>query len=117
VLLALVFKNPVGGAAAIAGLMTAFYVPMAYYLDRTLYNYRQRKEARAKLEKAQSRAGATRAPPTDGRPDVHGRPVAENTYVFRADGSDRALIVDPGDEAEKILGALTSWASPSTASC
>ena len=33
-------------------------------------------------------------------------PVAENTYVFRADGSDRALIVDPGDEAEKILGAV-----------
>ena len=23
-------------------------------------------------------------------------PVAENTYIFRRDGSDRALIVDPG---------------------
>jgi glyoxylase-like metal-dependent hydrolase (beta-lactamase superfamily II) len=33
-------------------------------------------------------------------------PVAENTFLFRADGSDRALIVDPGDEAEKILGAV-----------
>lgn len=33
-------------------------------------------------------------------------PVAENTYVFRADGSESALIVDPGDEAETILGAV-----------
>jgi hydroxyacylglutathione hydrolase len=33
-------------------------------------------------------------------------PVAENTYIFRRDGSDRALIVDPGDEAPTILNAL-----------
>jgi hydroxyacylglutathione hydrolase len=33
-------------------------------------------------------------------------PVAENTYVFRRDGSDRGLIVDPGEEAERILGAV-----------
>jgi hydroxyacylglutathione hydrolase len=33
-------------------------------------------------------------------------PVAENTYVVRRDGSDRALIVDPGDEADMLLGAL-----------
>src|SRR5919199_1732284 len=32
--------------------------------------------------------------------------VAENTYLFRRDGSDRALIVDPGDEAPKLLGAI-----------
>jgi glyoxylase-like metal-dependent hydrolase (beta-lactamase superfamily II) len=32
--------------------------------------------------------------------------VAENTYLFRRDGSDRALIVDPGDEADKLLGAI-----------
>jgi hydroxyacylglutathione hydrolase len=32
--------------------------------------------------------------------------VAENSYIFRRDGSDRALIVDPGDEAPKLLGAL-----------
>jgi hydroxyacylglutathione hydrolase len=29
--------------------------------------------------------------------------VAENCFLFRRDGSDRALIVDPGDEAERIL--------------
>ena len=33
-------------------------------------------------------------------------PVAENSFIFRRDGSDRALIVDPGDEAEKLLGAI-----------
>jgi hydroxyacylglutathione hydrolase len=33
-------------------------------------------------------------------------PVAENTYLFRQDDSDRALIVDPGDEADKLLAAI-----------
>ena len=33
-------------------------------------------------------------------------PVAENSFIFRRDGSDRALIVDPGDEAPKLLGAI-----------
>jgi hydroxyacylglutathione hydrolase len=32
--------------------------------------------------------------------------VQENCYLFRRDGSDRALIVDPGDEADKLLGAV-----------
>ena len=33
-------------------------------------------------------------------------PVAENTYILRRDGSDRALIVDPGDEPELLLNAI-----------
>jgi hydroxyacylglutathione hydrolase len=32
--------------------------------------------------------------------------IAENSYLFRADGSDRALLVDPGDEAPKLLAAI-----------
>jgi len=32
--------------------------------------------------------------------------VQENCYILRRDGSDRALIVDPGDEAPKLLSAL-----------
>ena len=32
--------------------------------------------------------------------------VAENCYVFRRDGSDTAIVVDPGEEAERILGAI-----------
>jgi hydroxyacylglutathione hydrolase len=31
--------------------------------------------------------------------------VAENCFVFRRDDSDRALVVDPGEEPERILGA------------
>ena len=33
-------------------------------------------------------------------------PVAENTYIFRRDGSSRALIVDPGEEAPKLLAVI-----------
>jgi hydroxyacylglutathione hydrolase len=33
-------------------------------------------------------------------------PVQENCYILRRDGSDRALIVDPGEEADKLLGAI-----------
>ena len=33
-------------------------------------------------------------------------PVAENSFIFRRDGSDRALIVDPGDEAGRLLAAI-----------
>ena len=32
--------------------------------------------------------------------------VQENCFLFRREGSDRALIVDPGDEAEKLLAAI-----------
>jgi hydroxyacylglutathione hydrolase len=33
-------------------------------------------------------------------------PVQENTFVLRRDGGDKALIVDPGDEAPRILEAV-----------
>ena len=32
--------------------------------------------------------------------------VQENCFLFRRDGSDRALIVDPGEEPEKLIGAI-----------
>jgi len=32
--------------------------------------------------------------------------AAENTFIFRREGSKSALIVDPGDEAPKLLGAI-----------
>jgi hydroxyacylglutathione hydrolase len=35
-------------------------------------------------------------------------PVAENSFIFRRDDSDRALIVDPGDEADRLLAAIDS---------
>jgi glyoxylase-like metal-dependent hydrolase (beta-lactamase superfamily II) len=33
-------------------------------------------------------------------------PIQENAFLFRRDGSDRALLVDPGDEADKLLAAI-----------
>jgi glyoxylase-like metal-dependent hydrolase (beta-lactamase superfamily II) len=33
-------------------------------------------------------------------------PVQENTYIVRLPDAGRAVIVDPGDEAERIIGAL-----------
>ena len=33
-------------------------------------------------------------------------PVQENCFLFRQERSDRALIVDPGEEAPRILGAV-----------
>jgi hydroxyacylglutathione hydrolase len=35
-------------------------------------------------------------------------PVAENCYIARRDGADHAVIVDPGEEADRILGAVDS---------
>ena len=32
--------------------------------------------------------------------------VAENTWLARRDGSDRALLIDPGDEAERLQAAV-----------
>ena len=32
--------------------------------------------------------------------------VQENAYLVRRDGSDRALMIDPGDEAPRLLGAI-----------
>ena len=33
-------------------------------------------------------------------------PVQENTCLVRRDGADRALMIDPGDEADRLLGAI-----------
>jgi len=32
--------------------------------------------------------------------------IAENCFIVRAEGSDKALIVDPGEEAERILSSV-----------
>ena len=33
-------------------------------------------------------------------------PVQENCFIARADGSDRAVVIDPGDEADRILAPV-----------
>jgi hydroxyacylglutathione hydrolase len=36
-------------------------------------------------------------------------PVQENCYLIRREGSDRAVIVDPGEEAPRLLQAIEQW--------
>jgi hydroxyacylglutathione hydrolase len=41
--------------------------------------------------------------------DVHGftvGPVAENSYLVRQSGSDHAVLIDPGDEAPRLIAAI-----------
>lgn len=33
-------------------------------------------------------------------------PVAENCFLARLPGADRAILIDPGDEADRLLGAI-----------
>lgn len=33
-------------------------------------------------------------------------PIAENCFIFRREGSDKALVVDPGEEPERILAEI-----------
>ena len=33
-------------------------------------------------------------------------PVQENAFIVRANGADTAVMIDPGEEAERLLGAL-----------
>jgi hydroxyacylglutathione hydrolase len=33
-------------------------------------------------------------------------PLQDNCYLVRREGSDRALLIDPGDEAQKLLGVM-----------
>jgi len=35
-------------------------------------------------------------------------PIQENCFLFRRDGSDRALIVDPGEETDRLLGEIAA---------
>jgi hydroxyacylglutathione hydrolase len=35
-------------------------------------------------------------------------PIAENCFIARRDGGERGVIVDPGEEPERILGAVES---------
>ena len=44
--LLLLFKRPVGVAAAFAGFMLVFYIPSGYYIDTALWRRRERKRIR-----------------------------------------------------------------------
>jgi hypothetical protein len=46
VLVALVFRQPVGQALGLSLFMLAFYIPMGYYIDRFIYRRRQAQKQR-----------------------------------------------------------------------
>ena len=66
-------------------------MPSGYYLEQYLWRRRMRKKRGDEM--------------IDVRMFTVG-PVQENTYIVRAEDSSHAVIVDPGDEPERILGAL-----------
>ncbi|HEY8583025.1 MAG TPA: hypothetical protein VIL49_08750 [Capillimicrobium sp.] len=49
-LVILIFKQPIGSAIALSGVMLLIYVPMGYYTDLWLYNRRQRQKAEGKVK-------------------------------------------------------------------
>jgi hydroxyacylglutathione hydrolase len=36
-------------------------------------------------------------------------PVQENCYLVRREGADRAVMIDPGEEAPRLLAAIEQW--------
>jgi hypothetical protein len=59
-ILALMGQNPLT-TLAVAFLMLGFYVPMAYMLDRFMYQRHLRKEAQKRAEREEQRTGARQA--------------------------------------------------------
>ena len=107
--LALIGQNPIGGASALAVVDARLLHPDGLLHGPLLLQPRLRKEAAEAA--ASARPAGPRRPAAEGSSSMDVRmftvgQIAENCFLFRADGSDRALIVDPGDEAERILGAV-----------
>ena len=82
---------------ALFPIVLLLYVPISYYTDQWIYKRRKRNES----------AGGR--PVAMSSPDVRAFTVGavqENCYIVRADSAaTRAVIVDPGDEPERLLGA------------
>jgi hypothetical protein len=53
-LLALAFQRPIGASLGIAAFMVAFYVPMAYYTDKFMYNRHLRKQQQERAQQQQN---------------------------------------------------------------
>jgi hypothetical protein len=48
VLLMLIFKRPLGAAAALGAFMLAFYIPAGFYIDQVMWRKRERARIRAR---------------------------------------------------------------------
>ena len=99
VLLLLIFKRPLGAALGLGAFMLVFYIPAGYYIDLMMWRRRERARMRARtavtgvvsLEVRQLTVGADRR-------ELLRRPHAR--------APDKALIVDPGEEPERILAEV-----------
>jgi hypothetical protein len=56
-LTALVFKQPVGSAAALAAFLLIFYIPMGYFIDGFIYRRHQRKQEEERVARSQRGTG------------------------------------------------------------
>src|SRR5205085_69963 len=65
-------------------------------------------EERKKAQKQAARSGRFSKPPTWGSAATRALVMIALfiPFVLRADGSDKALVVDPGDEPDLLLGAI-----------
>jgi Flp pilus assembly protein TadB len=57
-LLAVAFQRPIGASIGIAAFMVAFYVPMAYFTDKFMYNRHLRKQQQERQAGAQGQNGS-----------------------------------------------------------
>ena len=86
-------------SALLAVMAFCMYVPSGYYIDKLVYERRQKR-------KQQPSSGSLT--PMDVRMFTVG-PVMENSFLFRREGSDRALIVDPARRRRSSLGRSSNW--------
>ena len=94
ILVLVLFKQSMAQAVLLAAVMLLLYVPLTYYTDLWIHRRYLRKQ-----EQAKAKAGAALM---DVRMLTVG-PFAENSFIVRPEDGDRAVIVDPGDEAERLL--------------
>ncbi len=85
-------------AIALFPIVLALYVPISYYTDAWLYKRRMRQQGEARRRR-RAVSGWTCGCSRSG-------PVQENAYIVSAGReSGRAVMVDPGEESERLLAA------------
>jgi len=91
--------SPIVTAITFAIIALVIYVPAGYYLERFLW--------RRRMAKMGTPCDGVEAGMADVRMFTVG-PLQENCFLVRSPDSDRAVLVDPGEEPERLLGALES---------
>ena len=98
-------KNPIPVAASFALIAMLLYVPAGYYFELMLYRRRMRRKTAGPTQPPRGKEGGQVSAELDVRMFTVGQ-LQENCYVVRRPNATRAVIVDPGEEADRLLGAL-----------